>query len=607
MLPILTLLFSGCFNADMNFRSTATATLTSPVSSTYINHLNETSFPISGTCTKSGASVSIAVESYPALTTTTSCSNGAWSTTLNLSSIPYDDTVTLDISISDNGLSGSVSNATFYKRQCSASDYLSGSNYPYGNGTSIPYIICTTSQLQRLMSTTTDWSLSFYLMNDLDFTSLTPTPIGTSGTPFTGSFDGKNHTVSNLTYSTAILYSGFFGYTGAAVSIKNLTLTSISITNSMAASYTGGIVAFSTGGVIDRVTVNGSIIVSTVSAGGAGGIAGNVNTTSVSNVNATISISLATGAASNYVGGIVGYMQSGNLTGCNASVNLTNGSGTGNSMGGIVGTLLGGNVSNCISSGGISTSGTSSYTGGAIANVTGGGVLSALRSSVSISPSAGSSFAGGLFGQISVTTGSITITNSSASGSITLGSAGGNYAGGFVGKLQTSGASTASISNSSASGSISSTSNSIVDSIGGFSGNFNNTTGTQSISNSYATGNISGSSPSYIAGFVAQISASAVISISNCYSVGAVTGTAIAGGFSANATGSPSLSYCFYDQASSTQGSANVPAVSASTINNLPTASMQAQSTYSSVGWDFTNTWRISSSTNGGYPTLAWQ
>ena len=105
------------------------------------------------------------------------------------------------------------------------------------------------------------------LTADIDLNGVKWTPIGTvdsyPSVTFAGTFDGNNHTISNLKtsdFTTNHATAGFFGsITGT---VKNLTLTNVKITSSH---YAGGIVGYSSanGAVIENCHVNGGTITST--------------------------------------------------------------------------------------------------------------------------------------------------------------------------------------------------------------------------------------------------------------------------------------------------------------------------------------------------------
>lgn len=111
------------------------------------------------------------------------------------------------------------------------------------------------------------------LVNDIDLKNVPFTPIGNvSSYPsvsFAGTFDGMNHTISNLkctdntpNHACAALFGSISG-TGTSDSgtVKNLTLNNVDITSSH---YAGGIVAYSSASplVIENCHINGGTITS---------------------------------------------------------------------------------------------------------------------------------------------------------------------------------------------------------------------------------------------------------------------------------------------------------------------------------------------------------
>ena len=96
------------------------------------------------------------------------------------------------------------------------------------------------------------WQASEFKFNYA--TSEQSVPIGNSSTKFSGTFDGKNHTISNL--KTSGQYSGLFGYVNGAT-IQNLT---VNVTNNAGATSAGGLVGAVNGTTtIRNCTVNGTI------------------------------------------------------------------------------------------------------------------------------------------------------------------------------------------------------------------------------------------------------------------------------------------------------------------------------------------------------------
>jgi len=77
-----------------------------------------------------------------------------------------------------------------------------GFDYGGGNGSiGDPYLISDPSHLQTLSITPCHWDKHFKLVADLDLTGLSVTPIGSVANPFTGTFDGAGHVISNLAMS----------------------------------------------------------------------------------------------------------------------------------------------------------------------------------------------------------------------------------------------------------------------------------------------------------------------------------------------------------------------------------------------------------------------
>ena len=89
-----------------------------------------------------------------------------------------------------------------------------------------------------------DVNLKGKLMNDIDFTGVTHTPIGVGeGTKFNGKFDGQGHRIMNLKLNTSNDLQGFFGgLRGGGTTVSNLVIDkSCSIKGKQ---RVGGIAAF---------------------------------------------------------------------------------------------------------------------------------------------------------------------------------------------------------------------------------------------------------------------------------------------------------------------------------------------------------------------------
>ena len=125
------------------------------------------------------------------------------------------------------------------------------------------------------------------------------TPIGSTSAKFTGNFDGKNHTISNLYINTTKYYSGLFGYSSNSTTFKNIKLSNVNINSTNFG--VGALVGQLEGGTIYNVHLDTANIKS--SSSDVGGIAGQMNWGTASKLEVTN----ASITGSKEVGGIVGY------------------------------------------------------------------------------------------------------------------------------------------------------------------------------------------------------------------------------------------------------------------------------------------------------------
>ena len=176
------------------------------------------------------------------------------------------------------------------------------------------------------------------LLNDIDLKGMTTwSPIGNSSSPFTGTFDGQGHSITNIVVKTNKSYSGLFGNTSGAT-IKDF--------------YVNGTLT-----VAEGSTEHGAV-----------GYAAN---TTITDVHSALNITAS--KANNdtrHIGGIAGSMASGsNISRCSYAGTLSD-AGT-NTVGGIVGYADGsGNIiSHALNSGKIQSKGTATFAGGILGYV----------------------------------------------------------------------------------------------------------------------------------------------------------------------------------------------------------------------------------------------
>jgi len=196
----------------------------------------------------------------------------------------------------------------------------------YGGGTgepNDPYQIWTAEQLVCLGYYREDFDKHFILTGNIDLSAIDVNetmPIGTNGAPFTGSFVGNQHTISNFKCLTNIQdYIGLFGYIGHDGHISNVNLVDVAVSG---ARYIGGLVGYNLG-TIQRCSITGTIEGNDNTGGLVGYSGGSITECSI------------TGEVigNNHVGGLVGYNYKDILACCSASSVTGN-----NNVGGLVGT-----------------------------------------------------------------------------------------------------------------------------------------------------------------------------------------------------------------------------------------------------------------------------
>jgi filamentous hemagglutinin family protein len=444
-------------------------------------------------------------------------------------------------------------------------------------------------------------------------------PIGNLFTQFTGSLDGQNHVISNLTINLpSTNYVGLFGYTTATSTLSNVSLQAATVTGlNRVGTLTGQSL-----GAISNASATGA-----VSAGGYGGGLAGESQGSIANSWAAVTVTGLTTASSS-MGGLVGWNNgAGIIQDSYATGNVT--AGTGNTRaGGLTaqnnGRILRSYATGAVSGGsqgvgglvGFNSTGTptivDSYATGAVTATTFGGGLVGVNS---VGASIDNSYAAG---SVSVASSSITtllgggligsnsglVTRSHAIGTVdvtsTYAAATATSAGGLIG----SNGSTATVTQSYATGAATAVSAAGTTATGGLIGR--NVGG--AVTQSYATGAASATSTtgSAMAGGLIG-SHSSTGAVTQTYAAGAAsavsTSTAVAGGLIGSVTGTAAVTSSYWD--TDTSGRANAVGSGASIgITGLTTSQMQNPANYAStyVGWDFATVWSAPSA--GYYPQL---
>jgi hypothetical protein len=446
-------------------------------------------------------------------------------------------------------------------------------------------------------------------------------PIGDLFTQFTGSLDGQNHVISNLSINLpSTSYVGLFGYTTATSTLSDVSLQAATVTGLNRV----GILAGMSFGTISNASTTGA-----VSAGGYGGGLAGESQGSIANSSAAVTVTGLT-AASSSMGGLVGWNNgAGIIQDSYATGNVTAGNGS-TRAGGLTaqnnGRILRSYATGAVSGGnqgvgglvGFNSTGTptivDSYATGAVTATSFGGGLVGVNS---VGASIDNSYAAGavsvasstvttLFGGGLVGTNSGLVTRSHATGVVdvtsTYAAATATSAGGLIG----SNGSTATVTQSYATGAASAVSAAGTTATGGLIGR---NVGGATVTQSYATGAAGATSTAGSAmagGLIGTHSSTGAVTqtyATGTASAASTSSTAVAGGLIGSVTGTAAVTSSYWD--TDTSGRANAAGSGAGAgIVGLTTSQMQNPANYAStyVGWDFATVWSAPSA--GYYPQL---
>ena len=384
-----------------------------------------------------------------------------------------------------------------------------GEYVPYvGNGSGTagdPYQI---TNCEELNATRNDLSAYWILMNDIDMSDCgvqnwnggqgfipigaggNPMPSG--GTPFIGSFNGQNHTISNLYINRpSSNWQALFGYVETSGVIKNLGVTFVNVEGSMCVAGLIGRNGYLQGGTITNCYSTGTVTGGTQVAGLIGRGSGGTITNCYSTADAT-------GTASYFVGGLIGYYgnYAGTITNCYSTGDIT-GTGASGYVGGLIGQVCAFygtvTITNCYSTGNVT--GTGDAVGGLIGQSYLNGIITNCSSTGNVT--ATGDYVGGLAG---LNNGG-TVTNCSSTGNVD----GRDAVGGLLGYDW------GATNNSYSTGNVG-----CRDDVGGLIGYIETDT---TVINCYSTGNATGNT--YVGGLAGYNDGT----VTDCYSTGNVTGT----------------------------------------------------------------------------------
>ncbi|WP_066083700.1 GLUG motif-containing protein [Anaerotignum neopropionicum] len=319
--------------------------------------------------------------------------------------------------------------------------------YFLGEGTeTVPYQISTAAQLAKLAELVdaydTNYNDKYYkLTADLDLSAYGEgwnsgkgwIPIGTTDyRTFKGTFDGDNHKISGLYINRGTEnYIGLFGYIKGGT-VQNIGIEEVSLVGQ---DYVGGMAGKIDTGSVTNCHVTGAVSNTGGYVGGVAGYVGGVEgsadgsvkncyaTCTVSgriaggvvagaNINASVTSCYATGAVSGSVrvGGVAGMVADASVTNCYATGAVT---GTGAYVGGVVG-LLGGSMTNCYATGAVS----GATVGGLVGVIGSGGDSSSVTSCAALNP--GVNGTGSVMRVLGQNAGEVTLSNTGAFSGMTV-------------------------------------------------------------------------------------------------------------------------------------------------------------------------------------------
>jgi len=235
--------------------------------------------------------------------------------------------------------------------EAALSDYLPGDGSPAN-----PYQISDAAGLNMVGQFNCAWNRHFILTADIDMASIPADAyhiIGNSGIPFTGVFNGNNHSIINFSCVTNSNYVGLFG----CVSDVNSRITNLKLVNPYIDAGAGANVGSLAGYVLQATISDCSVQNGYVNSTGntVGGLVGYFS----GDTNLTRCSVLADVTGQAIVGGLAGFLSANAVSDCSAQGNI---SALLHEAGGFAGHAAFNSLSDCFSSGSV-TAGTHSAGG----------------------------------------------------------------------------------------------------------------------------------------------------------------------------------------------------------------------------------------------------
>lgn len=215
----------------------------------------------------------------------------------------------------------------------------------YSGGSGIeadPYKISTIADWQELIATQADWSQDFILLNDIDLSGVSVTPVGSFSAWFTGVFEGNGHIIHNLEINLPTSSSvGLFGFLGYGGQIRNIGVNNVSLAGEQGVA---GLCGSNYEGSISNSFVTGSVTGNTE----VGGLCGSNLFGTIIGCYAAVSLK----GGSSWLGGLCGYNNYGSISSCYGMGSVSGGDGS-DYLGGLCGYNNYGSINRCFAAGSV--------------------------------------------------------------------------------------------------------------------------------------------------------------------------------------------------------------------------------------------------------------
>lgn len=163
---------------------------------------------------------------------------------------------------------------------------------------------------QELSNIRNNLSGNYRLMNDIDLESIEWQPIGAANLPFSGTLDGREFTISNLTITQTQEYVGLFANNSGTIKNLKIDNVQINVTGSISSFICAGSLVALSSGIIENITsIEGTLNAKSRSGnlGYIGGLVGWIIGGTLQNIQNNLEVS---SDYSTFIGGLVGYSTS---------------------------------------------------------------------------------------------------------------------------------------------------------------------------------------------------------------------------------------------------------------------------------------------------------